>query len=145
LKLHERAVPASPDRLSDFVIGYHGTDEAVVEDILAGRTQLAPSPRGYDWLGDGIYFWEEDPDRAMWWAERTHLEAVKANDEHLMPVKVEKPSVIGAIVYIGTCLNLAFDENQELLNDVYQRWHFVMINRGSNYHEMIFSIATSIV
>jgi hypothetical protein len=130
-------VPGSRDRLSNFVVGYHGTDEQVVEDLLAQRTKLEPSPRGYDWLGDGIYFWEDDPDRAMWWAERTHEESVKANQGPFrLPVKIEKPAVVGATIYLGECLNLAYEDNQLLMNDVYHEVAF-------RYDRQNFSLPTN--
>jgi hypothetical protein len=115
-----RNMVQNPDALSDFVIGYHGTDKSVVDDLLKGDvTHLEPSPRGYDWLGDGIYFWEEDASRAMWWAERSLEEAKKANDQWRTPVKVEVPAVVGAIIYLGNCLDLMFAGTQYLLNDTY--------------------------
>lgn len=104
---------------TDFVIGFHGTDREVVEDILNGRERLEPSPRGYDWLGDGIYFWEDDPVMALWWAKRSREESLKANKAYRLPVKVETPAVIGAVIYVGECLNLAFAENQETIRQVH--------------------------
>jgi hypothetical protein len=31
---------------------------ALVEDVLLGRKRLKASHNNYDWLGEGIYFWE---------------------------------------------------------------------------------------
>lgn len=31
-----------------------------------------PSRNEYDWLGDGIYFWQDAPHRALEWAEEQH-------------------------------------------------------------------------
>lgn len=95
----------------NFVIGYHGTDEAVKQDVLDGRDRLEPSRRGFDWLGDGIYFWEDDPRRALWWANRMHEEGLSGNRDHALPLKVEKPAVLGAMIYLGNCLNLTFEDN----------------------------------
>ncbi len=36
---------------SAFVLGFHGCDESVGEQVLAGREPLAPSSNDYDWLG----------------------------------------------------------------------------------------------
>src|SRR5438105_2821011 len=43
------------------VIGYHGCSRAFAADLLAGRVSLEQwklSRNNYDWLGEGIYFWE---------------------------------------------------------------------------------------
>ena len=34
-----------------------------------GKTKLTKSNEDYDWLGPGIYFWEDDPKRALEWAK----------------------------------------------------------------------------
>ena len=51
-----------------FVLGYHGCDSEVGERVLAGEMELKPSTNPYDWLGTGIYFWENNPGRALAWA-----------------------------------------------------------------------------
>jgi hypothetical protein len=51
-----------------FVLGFHGCDQEVGEKILFGETNLEFSSNDYDWLGSGIYFWENDPNRAIEWA-----------------------------------------------------------------------------
>ena len=45
-------------RRSNLVIGFHGCDQSVVEAVIAGKTELLASTNDYDWLGNGIYFWE---------------------------------------------------------------------------------------
>ncbi len=47
------------------LIGYHGCDRETGERVLAGETELIASTNDYDWLGHGIYFWENDPERAL--------------------------------------------------------------------------------
>ena len=61
------------------------------ERILAGEA-MQPSKRPYDWLGSGIYFWENDPLRAWEWARSKE--------------DVEDPFIIGAVVALGNCLDL---------------------------------------
>jgi hypothetical protein len=53
------------------VIGYHGCQKAFAEGVRSGRISVAqwlPSQNGYDWLGEGIYFWETSRTRAEQWA-----------------------------------------------------------------------------
>jgi hypothetical protein len=61
------------------IIGYHGCDAIVVEKVLAGKARLNVSTNAYDWLGQGIYFWEHGPQRAYEWAiEQSCLEGKKS-------------------------------------------------------------------
>jgi hypothetical protein len=53
---------------TSFVLGYHGCDEAIGERILQNDDHVAVSRNRYDWLGEGAYFWENSPERALEWA-----------------------------------------------------------------------------
>ena len=53
------------------VLGYHGTTKAAAAAILGG-TPMALSRNWWDWLGDGVYFWEYGPIRAAEWARAQH-------------------------------------------------------------------------
>jgi len=85
---------------SAFVLGFHGCDEAVGESVLAGEEHLAPSTNTHDWLGHGIYFWENSPERARHWAE------FLASRRMVSRRPISKPFVIGAIIDLGFCLDL---------------------------------------
>jgi hypothetical protein len=88
-------------RLPGIVLGFHGCDESVGEALLCGKTKhLRASSNEYDWLGSGIYFWENDPKRAFEFAQ----EAV--NNPHLTTGKISTPFVVGAVIDLGLCLNL---------------------------------------
>jgi hypothetical protein len=88
------------------VLGYHGCDLAVADDVVAGRTQLRASENGHDWLGGGRYFWEDSYSRALRWAQ-----VEKAQNSS----KVKTPCVLGAIIDLGDCLNLIDAEDLELV------------------------------
>jgi len=75
------------------VIGYHGCSRDTADTILAEQRFL-PSTRAYDWLGEGVYFWEYAPYRAREWAE-----ALCTRDGG-------EPAVIRATIRLGRCLNL---------------------------------------
>ncbi len=85
---------------SAFVLGFHGCDESVGERVLAGRDQLISSTNKYDWLGHGIYFWENSPTRAKQWAEFLAKHSPTPSN------RIAKPFVIGAIIDLGNCLDL---------------------------------------
>ena len=73
------------------VFGFHGCKASVASRVINGLDQLRPSDNRYDWLGSGIYFWENAPARALEWASaRFGPEA----------------AVVGAVIQLGSCLNL---------------------------------------
>lgn len=94
---------------TSFILGYHGCDEAVGLDVIAGKISLIESDRDYDWLGPGIYFWERDPRRALEWAE--------AKARRTTPPIT--PFVLGAVIDLGTCLDLTVREDIEMLRAAY--------------------------
>lgn len=49
------------------VTGYHGTSRAIADRILAEG--FVPSVNDWDWLGHGVYFWQDAPIRAYRWAQ----------------------------------------------------------------------------
>lgn len=82
-----------------FVLGFHGCDKSVAERVLAGagKPHLRRSTNQYDWLGNGIYFWESSPKRAMEWAEFVR------DNPSVSSGKVVTPAVVGAIIDLGYC------------------------------------------
>jgi hypothetical protein len=76
------------------------------------RIHLDHSTKSYDWLGHGVYFWENDPARGLEWAA-----SGKKNG------KIEKPDVVGAIVDLGRCLDLTTQtglQEVQLAHSVYK-------------------------
>jgi hypothetical protein len=86
--------------LPSFVLGFHGCDKELCDRILAGNDTLRPSNNEYDWLGPGIYFWENDPERAL-----NYARLIKAHPERCTR-KINEPAVIGAVIDLKHCLNL---------------------------------------
>ncbi|MBR3307108.1 MAG: hypothetical protein IKI75_07650 [Lachnospiraceae bacterium] len=87
----------------NLVIAYHGCDESVRDAVVMGQ-ELKRSENPYDWLGNGIYFWENDEQRAMEWAVALSKKG-----------KIRKPSVLGAVLDLGRCLNLTERESIDVL------------------------------
>jgi len=79
-----------------FILGYHGCDRKEGEKRLAGAPFRA-STNDYDWLGEGIYFWEANPVRGIEFA----TEAMKRKGS-----RIKEPFVIGAVIDLGVCLDL---------------------------------------
>ncbi len=86
-----------------FAIGYHGCDKKVGEAAIAGKHPL-PSTNAYDWLGHGLYFWENDPQRALHWAKSQ---------------RVKSPFVLGAVIRLGHSLDLIKVEHLALLQEAH--------------------------
>lgn len=99
------AIPLSA--YSREVHGYHGCDRSVADRLLSGASFIASS-NAWDWLGDGIYFWEYGPDRALRWAEQQP--------------RVKRPSVIGAVIQLGRCFDLLDTRFTEELRQYYVGW-----------------------
>ncbi len=103
-----------PARLPSLIIGYHGCDKAVGDAIVADRAPMKRSENKDDWLGHGFYFWEGSYHRALHFAgERMKLERKNKSS-------VTTPSVIGAVLDLGNCLNLLDHRALELVRLHYQ-------------------------
>jgi hypothetical protein len=93
------------------VVGYHGCTEAFARELLLGRkavNEWRPSANDRDWLGQGIYFWEHAPERALRWArERYRMR--------------QRPAVLGAYLQLGRCFDLLDEAITSLLGDTYER------------------------
>lgn len=93
-----------------YVFGFHGLDEDVGKKILNGETELIPSKNSYDWLGNGVYFWENSYERAYQFA----LDESKRHKK-----RIKKPFVIGAIIDLGTCFDLLDKKWLDFLGNAY--------------------------
>ena len=65
----------------------------------------------YDWLGNGIYFWENNEERAWLWAKDL---AKRRNSQ------VKEPAVVGAIIDLGYCFDLTDSSYLQELKDAYE-------------------------
>lgn len=83
-------------------LGYHGCDASVADKIVSTPEHLKKSENKYDWLGSGIYFWLNSPHRALAFAQNLATNPNKTKEN-----KIELPSVIGAVIDLGLCLDLS--------------------------------------
>lgn len=93
-------------KLPNLVIGFHGCDMSVFEQVVFQGKPLKKSQNEYDWLGNGIYFWEQNYQRAYEWATKSP--------------KIHNPAVIGAVIDLGYCLNLTDSASSERLRMGYR-------------------------
>jgi hypothetical protein len=103
---------------TSFILGYHGCDKSVAQKAVLEGADILHSKRDFDWLGNGAYFWESDPQRALEWAE---WKADRGD--------YREPTVIGAVIDLRNCLDLTTRSDIELLKQAYQ--NFVNLQRRS--------------
>lgn len=99
---------------SHSVLGFHGCDANLAEQVVLGETMLKQSRHDYDWLGHGIYFWENNVDRAMQWA-------IESSERTGSTVK--RPGVLGAFLDLGYCLDLTNAEGLQRLKTAFDALH----------------------
>ncbi|GGB08958.1 hypothetical protein [Puia dinghuensis] len=95
------------------VLGYHSCDKKLALEVLTGTEKLKPSINPWDWLGEGIYFWEQNPVRSLEYGEE-NARGIQFNKK-----KIETPFVLGAIIELRRCLNLLESESLALLKKMY--------------------------
>ncbi len=95
---------------SSFVLGYHGCSRATAEGLLSGNA-FRVSRNSYDWLGDGIYFWEANPLRGLEFHREAQARRKKPDDD---------ASVVGAVINLGYCLDLATSTAIEAIVSAYE-------------------------
>jgi len=100
--------------LPSVVLGFHSCDKVTGLKVLEGREHLRFSQNFYDWLGNGIYFWEQNPGRALEYAEE-----VKEGTQYATG-KIQKPFVIGAVIDLANCLNLTEPKSFGYLREAYK-------------------------
>jgi len=98
--------------VTGFVLGYHGCDKSVAEQLLAGAP-FEFSTNNYDWLGAGAYFWENDPLRAMRWAEKLKGRPSKSGKT------ITEPAIVGAVIDLGLCLDLTTQPSLDVIRTAY--------------------------
>ncbi|RZT09817.1 hypothetical protein SAMN05216319_1740 [Duganella sp. CF402] len=87
----------------DIVVAYHGCDfDTAIQLTGDDYSHLRPSKNPYDWLGEGIYFFEGDGLRAKMFAEA----AAEAPHLNLTACPILRSYAIGAVIQLGNCLDL---------------------------------------
>ena len=104
---------------NSFVLGYHGCDASVAKRAVTEGVALLHSDNPYDWLGPGAYFWESDPLRA--WEFAT---------EKVRRGRILTPAVVGAVIDMGTCLDLTNRADLDLLPIAFESMARLMEEAG---------------
>ena len=98
------------------VYGFHGCQRTIADKLLSGEKIFRVSENKFDWLGHGIYFWENDWPRANVWAtERFGKEGC----------------VLGARINLESCFDLSNSYARSFLREAYESLAFVATQTGS--------------
>jgi hypothetical protein len=81
--------------------------------VLNGEEPLISSDNIWDWLGSGIYFWEQNPARALEYA----IECAPGKQKN--KIRIKTSFVIGAIIELGNCLNLLEPFSLNIVKEAY--------------------------
>jgi len=93
----------------NLVLGFHGCEKEIRDALLTNPNNIQKSEKPYDWLGNGVYFWENDHERALEWAQ-----ARQARGE------IKEASVIGAVLHLGVCCDFLDRTYIKLLYKFYE-------------------------
>jgi hypothetical protein len=96
------------------ILGFHGCDIALADEVVNSKVPLEPSTNTYDWLGSGVYFWENSPARAFEYAQ------FLSDNQKRAKKAIKRPAVLGAVIDLGMCLDLVEYENLQLLKEGYE-------------------------
>ncbi len=96
------------------ILGFHGCDKTIRDRVVSEKGFLLSESRNdYDWLGNGVYFWENNYQRAFQYATDLKNNPTKGK------LKITKPSVLGAVIDLGFCMDLLDTEYLQLLKTGY--------------------------
>jgi hypothetical protein len=103
----------------NFIIGFHGCDLDVRNKLINFPDQIEISNKPYDWLGHGMYFWENNYTRAMEWAETRVADG-----------RFKNPAVLGAILQLGHCCDFLDSKFTNMIGTYYDAMESEYDNAG---------------
>jgi hypothetical protein len=93
---------------SNLILGFHGCEKSEQERLISDPSYIRSSNESFDWLGHGMYFWENNPERAMLWANQKKIAGT-----------LTEPAVVGAVIDLKRCFDLLDTSNIKLLKNSY--------------------------
>ena len=108
------------------VVGFHGCDKEVGINVINGRIKLKASHNNWDWLGEGIYFWEHNPLRALEYSIES------STNKQFNKIPIRTPFVVGGLIELGNCLNLIEPESLTILKEAYLGLSEIYLDAGKD-------------
>lgn len=93
----------------NLMIGFHGCDESVRNELVTNPNKIKKSQEKFDWLGHGFYIWENNHERALRWSE-----------DKFKRGRITIPSVVGVIYQLDYCLDFTDSQFIDILSDYYE-------------------------
>jgi hypothetical protein len=93
----------------NLVLGFHGCDESVANKLVNAPNQILTSNKPYDWLGHGMYFWENNDQRALKWAKEKQKRG-----------EIKNPTIVGAVIFLGHCCDFLDSRFINLIKSYYE-------------------------
>src|ERR1700679_3765988 len=109
------------DNRSNLIIGFHGCNKAAAAALINNPDTIKVSKEPHDWLGHGMYFWENNQERAEQWAIERQVRKRK---------DVAEAAVIGAVIQLGYCCDLMDSRFTSLLKIYYPGMEELYNNMG---------------
>jgi hypothetical protein len=110
------------DNRPNLIIGFHGCDKYAAEALINNPNTIKISDEPHDWLGHGMYFWENNEERARQWA-------VERQQRKKRPVA--DAAVVGAVLHLGYCCDLTDSRFIGLLKSHYKMMEEIYSKSGS--------------
>lgn len=81
---------------SNIVFGFHGCEISLADKLINNPDEMLHySSNLYDWLGKGMYFWENDPNRALvFWEGNQIYKNAGFRDRNHIQISVINPNCI---------------------------------------------------
>lgn len=92
----------------NLILGFHGCDQETADKLINFPNKILKSEKPYDWLGHGMYFWENNMQRALQWAKEKEKRG-----------EIKKAAVVGAVLTLDNCLDLLDSSSINLLSTYY--------------------------
>lgn len=104
----------------NLMLGFHGCDEAIRNQLVLHPNSVKKSEEAYDWLGHGFYVWENNYARALKWAKDK-----KARQQ------LTTPAVLGVVYQLNHCLDFTDSAFIDILAEYYSlmKADFSLVNK----------------
>jgi hypothetical protein len=107
-------------RLSpSFILGFHGCSADTAKVLVEGAS-FQQSTNDYDWLGHGVYFWENNPERA----------SAFVNEKFQREGNSNPTAVVGAIIDLGLCLDATTQSAAQAINEAHDAYISTLRSAG---------------
>ncbi|MHA7610335.1 hypothetical protein ACV0BM_015925 [Elizabethkingia meningoseptica] len=95
-------------RRPNLMLGFHGCDESVRNELVKNPDVVKKSQESFDWLGNGFYIWENNYERALKWAKDKEERGT-----------LTTPAVVGVVYQLDYCLDFTDSQFIDILATYY--------------------------